>query len=600
MFRIIIALAATIPLLALAAPAEANTYDVYSCWAGYGTFHNPNASTVAWTRDQASAGGHFAAHEDCAVNPTNGAMTVNSAGGSTAHNGEFARLRFTAPNGLSIGQVQLWRRAWSYGTGTGSGSQRNYVRVLAAGTPISGGTDADGTIDVGVGSRGTSDTTSHGILASNFFGFNAGPASSIDYVVGCGSSSGCPTTSGLGPANIAAETDVYGSQVTIQDSKEPTVVTSDSGLFADVEASGTRPVVVSDAYDESGISKLAVYADLGTTPVGVLEYETDVNWCNWATPAPCQNVSNAEIPVDTRQLTDGDHSFVVKAFDAAGNEKASSTHYATVKNQATDVTPAPDPTPTPDPTPAPDPTSGDSAAAPQDGAGLPNGTTNGGGGVPVTSAMKLVATFDKNNRSRLNAKYGRIVVVRGTLSDGAGQRVANAQIDYSAQSTTPRARVQNLGSVRTDASGVFVLRVATKLGSRKLHFAYRPQLGGAVATSADAQLDVIAPVSLSITPRHARNKHRVTFRGRLSAGPIPRKGKIVNLQVIVDGHWHTFATVRTTKSGRFKYRYRFMRTYGLVTYRFRARSRYESAYPFAAGSSRTVAVHVTSCPIGCE
>ncbi|MGZ6670391.1 MAG: hypothetical protein ACXVH3_37720 [Solirubrobacteraceae bacterium] len=163
MKRILWALAGGISLLAFAAPAHANTYDVYSCWAGYGTFHNPNASTVAWTRDQGSAGGHFAVHDDCAVNPTNGAMTVVSASGSTAQSGEFAQLRFTAPPGLTIAQVQLWRNAWSYGTGSGSSSQRNDIRVLAAGSPLNGGTDADGTVDVPVGTRGTSETTSHGI-----------------------------------------------------------------------------------------------------------------------------------------------------------------------------------------------------------------------------------------------------------------------------------------------------------------------------------------------------------------------------------------------------------------------------------------------------
>ena len=88
------------------------------------------------------------------------------------------------------------------------------------------------------------------------------------------------------------------------------------------------------------------------------------------------------------------------------------------------------------------------------------------------------------------------------------------------------------------------------------------------------------------------------FRGRLAGGPIPRRGKVLNLQVVVDGHWHTFATVRTSKSGAFKYRYRFMRTYGTVTYRFRARSLYEAAYPFVAGTSKTVRIHVNSCP--CE
>src|ERR1044072_67403 len=86
-------------LLTPAATAGANTYDVYSCWAGAGTFHNPNASSAAWTMDQASAGGHFTAHQDCGTNGTNGAMPVISVSGYDANLNESARIVFTAPTG---------------------------------------------------------------------------------------------------------------------------------------------------------------------------------------------------------------------------------------------------------------------------------------------------------------------------------------------------------------------------------------------------------------------------------------------------------------------------------------------------------------------
>src|SRR4029079_11016133 len=57
-----------VALLTPTATATANTYDVYSCWAGAGTFRNPNASSAAWTMDQANAGGHFAPNNDCGRN----------------------------------------------------------------------------------------------------------------------------------------------------------------------------------------------------------------------------------------------------------------------------------------------------------------------------------------------------------------------------------------------------------------------------------------------------------------------------------------------------------------------------------------------------
>jgi hypothetical protein len=381
------------------------------------------------------------------------------------------------------------------------------------------------------------------------------------------------------------------------------VVVSDGDLFSGT-AGGVSGVTVSAASDESGIKRLAVYADFSESPLGVLDYEQNVNLCNWTVAALCQNVTDVEIPVDTRLLSNGDHSFVVKAFDAAGNEKSSSTHYATIYNQPDPVVNPPSDPPVDDPgsDPGPAPGGGGGSGTPPSDVGLPNGTVDGGtgGGVQASGPPKLSVSFNGNGKTRYAAKYNRMVLVRGVLVDGTGDRIANAQVDYSAQSTMPRARVQNLGSVRTDSSGTFNLTVATKLGSRKLRFAYSPQLGGTPAASAEAQLDVIPPVALKVGPKHVRNGKAVTFRGRMGAGPIPRKGKLVNLQVRLYGHWHTFATVRTSRSGRFKYRYRFRRTYGYVVYRFRARSRYEAAYPFVAGSSHTVRVAVTSCPVGCD
>jgi len=607
MTRTLSALAATTTALLLLIPAaaHANTYDVFSCWAGYGTFHNPNASSAAWTRDQASSGGHFAIGDLCGVDRGSGALSIVSLAGPSASQGQNAEVAITAPMGTTIAGASVWRRAWTYGTGSGGSSQRNSLTALASGASYLA--DADGATDVPLGTRGTGDMTNHGINGGNLLTLNLGsrmPAK-FSYRVGCGFAAGCPTssTSSTYASNYASGAEIYGSIVTVQDSSDPGLIVGDTGLFDGQKAVGVAPVEVQSAGDSAGIKRLAVFADDAVLPIGVLDYEQDVNHCDWAQVAPCQNVSGVAIPVDTTRLPDGLHSFVVKAFDAADNERASTTHYVTVDNQPDAVVDPPsDPTPAPpggDPAPV---SGGGGSGTPPSEAGLPNGTVDGGtgGSVEASGPPRLTVAFDHNGKTRYAARYNRMVVVRGVLVDGTGARIANAQVDYSAQSTTPRARVQNLGSVRTDSSGTFNLTIATKLGSRKLRFAYSPQIGGTPATSAEAQLDVIPPVGLKVGPKHVRNGKSVTFRGRMSAGPIPRKGKLVNLQVRLYGHWHTFATVRTGKSGRFKYRYRFRRTYGYVVYRFRARSRYEAAYPFVAGSSHTVRVAVTSCPIGCE
>jgi hypothetical protein len=586
MQRTILSTLALAALLLPAATAQANTYDVYSCWAGSGTFRNPNASSAAWVKDRSAAGGHFTAHADCGSNTYNGAMTVISLSGYAAAFGEYARLAFTAPPGSTVERIDLWRNAWSYGTGTGPSSQRNFAKVLAAnGASVSGGGDADGTVDVAYGSRGTSDVTEHGITPSNLLALNPSSlaTNSVEYRVGCGWAAGCPTGSSSGPAPnyFASGVDVFGTKVTVADTTSPTLVVADSGAFSGGDQAGVRQVVVTQAADESGIKKLAVYADGSPTPLGILDFEQDVNRCSWFMPAPCQNVADIEVPIDTRQLADGHHTFVVKAFDAAGNEKASTTHDATIKNAG-------------DPPAAPaDSSSSPTASQPAGTDGLPNGVSAQSAANSMSAAgPKLTVVFDQNKKSAVKAKYGRMIVVRGRLDDGSGAAISSAQVDYSALASKAGARRQSLGSVRTDSNGEFFLTVATKLGSRQLRFAYRPQLGGAVAVTSEAKLEVVAPVSLKVGPKHVHNKHAVTFSGKLGAGPIPRKGKLVNLQVVVDGRWNTFATVRSSKSGKFKYRYRFKRTYGRAKYRFRALSRFEAAYPFVAGHSKTVSVRV--------
>jgi hypothetical protein len=566
-------------LLIPSAAAEANTYDVYSCWAGSGTFHNPNASSAAWAKDETGSGGHFTPNNDCGLNASSGSMSIVSLSGAMASQGQYAEWSFKAPSGAYLSSARIWRRAWTYGSGTSASSQRNYLSVLADGSYFTG--DSDGGSDAPYGTQGTGDLTGHGIANGNLMAMNLAPraASRLSYRVGCGFAAGCPTAhaSGPYPNYFASGVEMFGTVVSIADTVAPTLDISSEGLFDGTTASGVGRIVVASATDVAGIKKLAVFVDSSPNPVGVVDFEQDVNRCDWSKPAPCQNVTQLEIPIDTGQLADGAHSFVVKAFDAADNEKASTTRYATVRNS----------TPT-------TPTQPDAGPNGGGGSGLPNGVGTGAdsSGNAMTAGPRLSVTFDQNNKTKLAAKYGRRIAVHGRLSDGNGAPIGDAQVAYTAQSAKPGASVQNLGSVRTDSAGTFSLAVATKLGSRQLRFGYSPQIGGAIAVTAQAQLDVVAPVTFKVGPKHTRNRHAVAFSGRLTAGPMPRKGKLVNLQVVVDGRWHTFATVRSSKTGKFKYRYRFTRTFRRVTYRFRALSRYEAAYPFVAGHSKTVRVRV--------
>jgi hypothetical protein len=103
---------------------------------------------------------------------------------------------------------------------------------------------------------------------------------------------------------------------------------------------------------------------------------------------------------------------------------------------------------------------------------------------------------------------------------------------------------------------------------------------------------VTAGVSLAVTPRVAAKGRTIRLSGRLLGTPLPRAGKVLELQARTrGGAWVTFSTVRTSRTGSFTSRYTFRRG-GPVTYELRIRSRASGDYPYELGTSRGVSVRV--------
>ena len=92
--------------------------------------------------------------------------------------------------------------------------------------------------------------------------------------------------------------------------------------------------------------------------------------------------------------------------------------------------------------------------------------------------------------------------------------------------------------------------------------------------------------------RRVRPGGKVRFRGRLKGRPVPKRGKLVELQAFDGGRWRTFAQPRSKPDGRYRSAYRLRRTFGPRTFRFRARVRREAGYPYELGYSRRVSVRV--------
>ena len=100
-----------------------------------------------------------------------------------------------------------------------------------------------------------------------------------------------------------------------------------------------------------------------------------------------------------------------------------------------------------------------------------------------------------------------------------------------------------------------------------------------------------AKARLRAKPHRLRAGRVVRFRGRVR-GPLPPRGKLLDLQAFDGGHWRKFATARTRASGRFRARYRFSRQARPRTYRFRVRVPREAGFPYIRGYSNKAKVRV--------
>jgi hypothetical protein len=190
----------------------------------------------------------------------------------------------------------------------------------------------------------------------------------------------------------------------------------------------------------------------------------------------------------------------------------------------------------------------------------------------------------------LRVPFGKAASITGTLATADGKPIADAEVVVLARNATVGADYAAESSTRTDARGGFSYRAAPGPG-RTLDFHYR---GNATYKHADDQVTLRVPAAATIrASKHvARNGNRVLFSGRLRGGPYPPKGKVLDLQAFYRKRWRTFATPRAGLNGKWRYRYRFQATHGVVIYKFRARVRATSDYPYELGYSKVTKVRV--------
>ena len=213
----------------------------------------------------------------------------------------------------------------------------------------------------------------------------------------------------------------------------------------------------------------------------------------------------------------------------------------------------------------------------------------------VGKARTTRARGRRRARSRLvrspHVPFGRRVLLRGRLTMPGANPIQDAELEVWRKDALPNAAWRRVGTVRTSRTGRFRYR-AGRGPSRTLRFRY-PGTQTIRSKVSDVDIRVHSSSSIRVGPRRVLNGDYATFHGRVHGRPFPAAGKLVELQVFTRRRWRTFAQPRANpQTGLWRYSYRFEAVSGRVTFRFRARIRKETDFPFELGRSRQVRVTV--------
>jgi hypothetical protein len=352
----------------------------------------------------------------------------------------------------------------------------------------------------------------------------------------------CP---GGNPSNIA----VGRFDVDLRDVSDPVIVGTPSGDLLDPTqpVAGERAVSFSATDQGSGVYSARIEVDGQTVVSGPVDSNNGRCVKPFTAVVPCRANASGTVSLNTAALPDGVHSMRLVVTDATETNVAS---YGPVQvrtaNTAAQCTP-----------------------------GLTAKTT------PVSVSLK------GTKRSAVTRRSGRATLVGRVAGVGAG-----VVVDLLARERIAGAPATLLGSVATAADGSFALAVPPG-PSRRVRAAWRVNATDTTfACSRPLNIRVPARATLHAAPTAVAPGARIRLSGRLPGGRIPSRGKLIDLQAREQGRWHTFASVRTKRSGSFATHYRFHRSAPRKTYPMRVRVRPESSYPYSLGYSRAARVRV--------
>jgi hypothetical protein len=351
---------------------------------------------------------------------------------------------------------------------------------------------------------------------------------------------------------LDAQTDLYQAVINLQNNSTP-AASGFSGALLAPGASGTADLLFT-ASDPNGPGILTAALSIDGKTVYDATPNLNGGRCHsfgtdsdgapeFLYEQPCKQSLAIDIPVDTSTLAPGPHQLQVALSDAAGN--AATVYSGTITT----------------------------ARLPH----IPNGAPCAG------AALTLTVNGRRTIRPVL---YGHRVLIRGWL--------------HCATTPIPGANVELAGAgrgqspIRTDAAGRFSFRVP-RGPSRTLTFSYRAYSDDQKPSAIARLRTQIRPaIKLRIAPSQTRNGDTIEWSGDVAGGPYPRAGLTLLVQVKIGRRWETFDQL-VTHSGRFAYRYTFLRTTTTTTYAFRIALPVSGAagYDYLPATSRALTVTVS-------
>lgn len=334
---------------------------------------------------------------------------------------------------------------------------------------------------------------------------------------------------------------VRGMEVTLREDVSPAVAPPTGSLLDGEPQTGLRTLSYAASDSVSGLSRVDVLLD--DTVVARRDLTPR---CRYDDFAVCPTSDDATLDIDTRAVPNGSYDLALRVRDAAGNEQV--VH----------------------------------AARPIDVANES----------PVESSSVLpyaiVANFKGSSHSKLTVPYGRRVSLRGRLTQGAEPVGGGIRIQVMERPDRRGAVEKSTRSVMTKADGSFAIGLATSRPSRVVRFAYRPAGGGHVVSQAlKILVRAAARVRASLRGRVLR------FTGRVMSGPIPKRGKRLQMEGRSPGSaWTRFKSLRTDRKGRFSGTYRLRVRRPGVVLKIRAVVPSEVGYGYHSSRSRSVTLRV--------